>query len=208
MKLLVISDTHGHIDRAVRLLPLFHDLDLIVHLGDYLRDAEKLQKFTDIKVIAVGGNCDGLTARSEAVVGIDSPFGPLLITHGHLHGAKNGIDRLLYLAAERDAKAVLFGHTHTPFFGVFDGISLVNPGSLSLSGTQNQGTYAVLTIDEAGISCSLVNYKDPPTPIPPKTPVPETTQNNPMQETKQKNPREPKQTGGFLRDILNNSDRF
>ena len=199
MKLLVISDTHGHIDRAIRLLPLFKDLDAIIHLGDYLRDAEQLQKYTEVKVIAVGGNCDGVTSKTEAIKTVDSPFGIILITHGHLHGAKKGIDRLLYQAEECNAKAVLFGHTHTPYYSVFDGIALINPGSLSLPGNQTQGTYAVLNIDEAGISCSLVNYQDPPSPIPPNKP--------PGQEPQNKT-RDKKQTGGFLRDILNNSDRF
>ena len=200
MKLLVISDTHGHIDRAIRLLPLFKDLNAIVHLGDYLRDAEQLQKYTDVKVVAVGGNCDGVTSKTEAMKVIKSPFGPLLITHGHLHGAKKGIDRLLYQAGECEAKAVLFGHTHTPFYGVYEGVALINPGSLSLPGNQTQGTYAVLNIDEAGISCSLVNYQEPPIPVPP--------QNPPGQEPPKDKSHEKKQTGGFLRDILNNSDRF
>lgn len=200
MKILVISDTHGHIDRAIRLLPVLTGLDAIVHLGDYLRDAEQLQKYTDVDVIGVGGNCDGVTSKKEAMKMIDTPFGPILITHGHLHEAKKGIDRLLYQAAECQAKAVLFGHTHTPFYGIFDGISVVNPGSLSLPGHQNQGTYAVLTIDEAGISCALVNYQEPPVPIPPKNP--------PDGDPPKKNPPEKRQTGGFLRDMLNNSDRF
>ena len=200
MKLLVISDTHGHIERAVRLLPLFTDLDAIVHLGDYQRDADQLQKQTDIQVIAVGGNGDGVFSKSAAIKTIDSPFGPIVITHGHLHGVRKGIDRLLYQAAESEAKAVLFGHTHTPFYGVFDGISLVNPGSLSFPTQHNQGTYAVLTIDETGISCAIVNYQDPPTPLPPQKP--------PGQEPPRDKTRKKKETGGFLRDILNNSDRF
>lgn len=200
MKLLVISDTHGHIDRALRLLPLFHDLDAIIHLGDYLRDAEQIQKHTDVRVLAVGGNCDGVTSKAEAMATFESPFGTLLLTHGHLHEAKKGIDRLLYQAAECQAKAVLFGHTHTPFYGVYDGVSLINPGSLSLSGQQHQGTYAVVFIDDAGISCSLVQYQDPPETVPPNKP--------PGGDPKTRKPREPKSTGGFLRDILNNSDRF
>ena len=200
MKLLVISDTHGHIDRAIRLLPLFKDLDAIIHLCDFLRDAEQLQKFTEVKVIAVGGNGDGVFSKLEAIKTLETPFGTIVITHGHLHGAKKGIDRLLYQAGECEAKAVLFGHTHTPFYGVFDGISLINPGSLSLPGHDGQGTYAVLKIDEAGISCSLVNYKDPPANIPPTKP--------PGQDPPKEKPHEKKETGGFLRDLLNNSDRF
>ena len=200
MKLLVISDTHGRIERAVRLLPLFADADAIIHLGDYLRDAQQLQKLTDVKVVAVGGNCDGVTSKPEAMTTIETPFGTLLITHGHLHDAKSGIDKLLYQAAECEAKGVLFGHTHNPFYGVFDGVTLVNPGSLTLSGQHNQGTYAVLNIDESGISCSLVNYQTPPDPVPPKKP--------PGPKEPEKNTGSKKTTGGFLRDILNNSDRF
>lgn len=200
MKLFVISDTHGHIERAIKLLPYLPDLDAIVHLGDFLRDAQQLQKYTDVKVFAVGGNCDGVTSKLEAIKIIESPYGPLLLTHGHLHGAKKGIDRLLYQAGECNAKAVLFGHTHTPFYGVFDGISLINPGSLSFPDRQSQGSYAILNIDEAGISCSLVNYKEPPAPtIPPK---------NEAEPPSEKKPSSKKETGGFLSDILNNSDRF
>jgi len=200
LKLLVISDTHGHIERVLRLLPLFKDLDTIVHLGDYLRDAEQIQKYTEIPVIAVGGNGDGVFSKVEAIKTVDTPFGTIVITHGHLHGARRGIDRLLYQAGECEAKAVLFGHTHTPFYGVFDGVAVINPGSLSLPTNQTQGTYAVLNIDESGISCSIVNYQDPPAPVPPQKP--------PGQEPPRDKPREKTQTGGFLRDILNNSDRF
>jgi uncharacterized protein len=175
-------------------------LDAIVHLGDYLRDAEQIQKVTDVHVIAVGGNGDGVFSKTEAIKTIDSPFGTIVITHGHLHGAREGIDRLLYQAAECEAKAVLFGHTHTPFYGVFEGVAVINPGSLSLPSNQNQGTYAVLNIDEAGISCSIVNYQEPPAPDPPQKP--------PGKEPPRDKPREKKETGGFLRDILNNSDRF
>ena len=200
MKLLVISDTHGHVDRALRLLPLFKDLDAIIHLGDFLRDADRIQQNTDVKVISVGGNCDGVTSKKEAMKTIDSPFGPLLITHGHLHGAKNGIDKLLYQAAECEAKAVLFGHTHTPFYGVFDGVALINPGSLSLPHHQEQGTYAVLNIDEAGISCSLVNFQESLPKVPTGKP--------PGGEPQKKPAHDKTSTGGFLRDLLNNSDRF
>jgi uncharacterized protein len=200
LKLLVISDTHGHIERAIRLLPLFTDLDAIIHLGDYLRDAEQLQKYTEVQVIAVGGNGDGVFSKTEAIKTIDSPFGTIVITHGHLHSVRKGIDRLIYQAAECEAKAVLFGHTHTPFYGVFEGVSLVNPGSLSFPSQHNQGTYAVLTIDESGISCALVNYQDPPIPISKDDP--------PSEEQQQINPHKKTETGGFLRDILNNSDRF
>ena len=37
MKMLVISDTHGKISKAYEVAQRIHDLDLLVHLGDYKR---------------------------------------------------------------------------------------------------------------------------------------------------------------------------
>lgn len=211
MKILVISDTHGHVEKAAKLLPILTDLDLIVHLGDFMRDAVRLQSLTDIKVLSVGGNCDGVLSKVEGMVTLSTPCGPVLLTHGHLHGVKNGMDRLLFQAEELGAKAVLFGHTHSPYYEVIGGIALINPGSLThpdKSGTlihhygqpnENNGTYGILNIDETGINCSIVQYREPV----PKTKTPPSDSGS-----GQKNPRNKNHPGGFLRGLMNHSDRF
>ena len=213
MKILVISDTHGHIDRAIKLLPILTELNCIVHLGDYLHDAENLKAYTDVPVIAVGGNCDGITSKIEGILTLSTPYGPILITHGHLHGAKKGVDRLLYQGEECGAKAVLFGHTHNPYYEVINNITLINPGSLSQPDNGRQGTYAILNIDSSGINCAIVNYQDPPVQVPAPNTVSaepssmETTSGEGTEEP-QKNPPEKKHPGGFLRNLMNHSDRF
>ena len=42
MKILVLSDTHGDIEKAEKVINNSKDLNLVIHLGDYFRDAQKL----------------------------------------------------------------------------------------------------------------------------------------------------------------------
>jgi len=211
VKILVISDTHGHIEKAAKLLPVLTNLDLIIHLGDYMKDASRLQSQTNIKVLSVGGTCDGVLSKIEGMVTLSTPYGPILLTHGHLHGVKNGVDRLLFQAEEIGAKAVLFGHTHSPYFQIIDGVALINPGSLThpdksgsmvqqgLGCNDGNGTYAILNIDPDGINCSIVNYREPI--VKSETPPSDSGSG-------QKNPRNKNHPGGFLRGLMNHSDRF
>ena len=66
MKMLVISDTHGKISKAYEVAQRIHDLDLLVHLGDYERDAEELSRLLEIRSVAVRGNCDGAVRHQES----------------------------------------------------------------------------------------------------------------------------------------------
>ena len=45
MKILVISDTHGDIKRAVNLVNSIKAIELIIHCGDKKRDAEKVSRY-------------------------------------------------------------------------------------------------------------------------------------------------------------------
>ena len=117
MKLLILSDTHGRVDRLAKVLKLHADADAILFLGDGLSDIAR--SGIDIgKLFCVRGNCDGFSVGS----GIYSPnelslcfdgFN-ILMMHGHLHGVKSGIDRAVYYAEEKGADILLFGHTHIP----------------------------------------------------------------------------------------------
>ena len=57
MKILVISDTHGDTENAEMVIRKNMDADLVIHLGDYFRDAEKLAKlFPQLKFEYIYGN--------------------------------------------------------------------------------------------------------------------------------------------------------
>ena len=69
MKLLVISDTHGSVEKAVELIRK-GNYDAVIHLGDLVRDAEAIRAKLDIpaneeimSVIAVGKRAEDPSPR-------------------------------------------------------------------------------------------------------------------------------------------------
>ncbi len=59
VKILVISDTHGDTNKAEEAIRTNKGINLIIHLGDYFRDAQKLSNlFPDIPIEYIYGNSD------------------------------------------------------------------------------------------------------------------------------------------------------
>ena len=113
MKILVISDTHGDIKRAINLVNSIKGIDLIIHCGDNKRDAEKLaDRFLDIEVVAVSGNCDMHMGVDFTIV--DTEAGDIFVTHGHDYGVNYGLSDIVEAAKDYDCSAICFGHTHKP----------------------------------------------------------------------------------------------
>lgn len=130
MKVLVISDTHGNVNRAFAAHTLSEPVDAIIHLGDGGSDVDTLRLALDVPVIAVAGNCDlGSVAPRECVWECEGK--KLLLTHGDAYQVKSGLDRLLVRARKLGVDTVLFGHTHQRFCENVSGILLLNPGALA-----------------------------------------------------------------------------
>lgn len=152
MKIIVMSDSHGN---AQALIDAVFDENpqMILHLGDYEKDCDKLRKvFPDTDFRAVRGNGDFRVREpeyDEFVVAEKRIF----MTHGHLYGVKYSLNSILNAGFLKCADIVLFGHTHTPFYEVVEKMHIVNPGSIAF-GAQ---TYAVLEIEHGVISCHIVN---------------------------------------------------
>ena len=128
MKLAIFSDSHGStqkmFDAITELRP-----DAVVHLGDGERDVALLkERFPDLPVHAVRGNCDFLPVSPETelfeVCGVR-----IFITHGHLYGVKSTRAKLLEEAARRGASVAMYGHTHTAQLVQTNDFFLLNPGS-------------------------------------------------------------------------------
>ncbi|MFX4262079.1 metallophosphoesterase family protein [Pelotomaculum propionicicum] len=156
MRVIVFSDSHGQIDYARKVLKGAGQVDLILHAGDFYRDALALADEFSLPVKAVQGNCDGEAGGPEEEL-FDLAGHRVLMTHGHL----NGIDRmgnLLKKAREYEAEAVIFGHTHMPQSVKMDGILFFNPGSISRPRDQDRPSYGILEIGEGGIVPSIVHY--------------------------------------------------
>ena len=112
----------------------------IIFLGDGVRDIEYIKdQYPHIPFFIVKGNCDMMAREVEAERLINFDGIKILITHGHLYGAKSGYGRLAYRARELEAEAVFFGHTHVPLDDILEvgdkRIHLFNPGSIGYGGS-------------------------------------------------------------------------
>lgn len=115
MKILVLSDSHGRVDRLSRAVELNRDADAIIHLGDGLRDL-KYVDLPDVPIYKVRGNGEdfGAFLGSDVPRELFTEIGgvKILMMHGHIYSVKSGIDRAACYAMEKGADLLLFGHTH------------------------------------------------------------------------------------------------
>jgi len=155
LKIYVISDTHGKIDKATDVLKRLHGVDMIIHLGDVEKDARRLEELTGKTVISVKGNNDFLSAKEDFLI-LKTEYGNILLTHGHLFNVKYGLGKLFYRALELECKAVFFGHTHVPVYIETDGVYLLNPGSMTYPSDGTSGSYAVVTVTADVFSAGIV----------------------------------------------------
>lgn len=164
MRYLVISDTHGRIETAVQIWGKHSKeapLDGILHLGDLTEDAVRISHRLNVPVTAVSGNMDGGSDIPDHRIWA-SPYGPVLLTHGHRQSVKSGLSNLLYRTLELECKAAIFGHTHIPCLEFADGVHLLNPGSLTrpLGG---RPSYALLTLEKGVFRASILFWDPAPT---------------------------------------------
>lgn len=132
IKILVVSDTHGQIEHAVECIRREGPFDRMIHLGDQVEDAIRLANWLEIEQLDFcAGNCDYPSEGvGEKVITVDGVT--IFLTHGHKYGVKFTLNRLFYRAEEVGAKIALYGHTHQRRMVEEKGVTLFNPGSLSL----------------------------------------------------------------------------
>ncbi|MEF9922304.1 MAG: metallophosphoesterase [Anaerovoracaceae bacterium] len=191
MKIFVISDTHGMLSKAIEVFEGLTDIDLIIHCGDYDRDAINLGDYFGVDVITVKGNSDGSYSDDDYKI-VDTPYGQIYVTHGHMQNVNFSYDKIYYTAAEKNCIAAIFGHTHKPIFEENNGIYMINPGSLSMPRDGSQGSYAIIHSSKEDFYGSIIYYDD----------IVKTPKATPPVDKKKK------VQGGFLRGLLNHSDRF
>ncbi|WP_250278945.1 metallophosphoesterase family protein [[Clostridium] colinum] len=131
MKALIFSDSHSNIKNMKTAIKMFEDeVEIIIHLGDYVEDIEKVKKIYKNKTfIQVAGNNDFTDIPNEKVVYINGH--KVFLTHGHEYNVYFGIDKLYYRLQELNSKICLYGHTHKPLVFAEDNFLILNPGSIS-----------------------------------------------------------------------------
>jgi putative phosphoesterase len=131
MKVGVISDTH--IPAIVPSLPpavfeIFKGVDLILHAGDIVELSVLDELRTIAPVEAVAGNMDDPEVRVKLPYKKIIPIGRYSV--GLIHGKyKIDIQKEMIMKEFNDVDLIVYGHSHTPFWGKVDGIYFLNPGS-------------------------------------------------------------------------------
>jgi putative phosphoesterase len=153
MKILVISDTHGDTGKAEEVIRANRGTDMVIHLGDYFRDAQKLSRmFPAIRFEYIYGNCDFMINNVPGEKVLDLCGKRIFITHGHRYSVKWDYSRLFRKAEELDADIVLFEHTHIPDMVKNGKHYILNPGSTSEPRSYKYGSYAVIEIENGVLS--------------------------------------------------------
>ena len=128
--LVVVSDTHAREESKLqgRTAAAGREADLVIHAGDFYREPV-LDAFESAarSLRAVYGNNDdaGIRDRVPEVRTVEYAGVRFAVTHRH----RNGDTGLVMLARERDADAVICGHSHRPRFDGDGALPILNPGS-------------------------------------------------------------------------------
>ncbi len=165
MKYLVASDIHGSAYYCEKMLEAYEweMAEKLVLLGDILyhgprNDLPKeygpkkvIPRLNALKeqILAIRGNCDAEVDQMVLDFPITADYAMfelkkgrmVYISHGHVyHEGK--------LPPMRKGDVFLYGHTHVLRAEEKDGITYLNPGSVSLPKDGNPPTYAILTEDK------------------------------------------------------------
>ena len=148
MKIIVLSDTHRALRDSYGIIDACRQgCDLVIHLGDVVRDLEDLKlTYPDLNFVGVSGNNDFVSHGYERELILDLDGVRTVICHGHEYGVKRSLDQLLWHAQARASSLALFGHTHEPERVVKEGVTLFNPGTASI------GQFGIIHIEKGKIA--------------------------------------------------------
>ena len=125
---------------------------MLIHLGD----AEGSEQFIpdwvnpECRMEMVLGNND-FFSRLDREREIDIAGHKAFITHGHYYGVSMGPEGLVDEAKSRGCDIAMYGHTHRPFLDMIDGVTVLNPGSLSYPRQEGRRpSYMIIHVDADG----------------------------------------------------------
>lgn len=155
MRVVVISDSHGHGAVVDKIIRRESRAEAVMFLGDVTTDIEDfVYEYSDKKFYIVSGNCDLWSNYPYSMVA-DVGKLKIFLTHGHTLGVKAGLGGLIAAAKQSECQIALYGHTHVSNIRYEDGLYIVNPGSCARS-RDGGNSYAVIDIRENGILPSII----------------------------------------------------
>lgn len=150
MKIILVSDTHGREEKLKGVLKKTGKPDAVFHMGDSERGQEYMENVVGCPLYMVRGNCDYGISLPEKLV-VDMGGHRFYISHGDREWVNSDLIRLRENARMNNADVALFGHTHKAVIDYNEGITAVNPGSLTQPRPWGSDpTYILMEIDDKG----------------------------------------------------------
>lgn len=147
MKIGVISDTHGHLDRKVP--ELFRDVEHILHGGDigYASIILELEQIAPVTAV-LGNNDTGLDFKETELVQIGERK---FLVH-HIVDTRKPAEPLRRRLIRENPDVVVFGHTHKPFCQAIGQTLFFNPGYAGKPRFNLERSVAILHCDSTGVT--------------------------------------------------------
>ena len=145
MRILLVSDNHGDKDVLDQLIIRWPDVNLYLHAGDSLLEAQSIYPFRTVR-----GNCDYHYDMLEEII-IPTPFGNILMRHKDDVGVN-------YLK-EHQIRIFIYGHTHIKSCVHKNGIAYINPGSL-VNPRDEIPSYAILENTKEDVHVTFYSLED------------------------------------------------
>lgn len=148
MRIGLISDTHSNIKTIDQAVKLAGEIDLWLHAGDMIQDAEYLKEVYEVPVVNVAGNCDWNNTKVPDIEYVETAGYKIMLTHGHIFGVKRHPHELVKAALEKGADIAVYGHSHESFIQRIHDVLVINPGSLSFPRDGKPQSFMVLELQE------------------------------------------------------------
>lgn len=176
MRLLIASDIHGDAYWCERLVKIYKESgsERLILLGDILYhgprnkvpehyDPQKVVSLLNPlaqDILCVRGNCEAEVDQMllsfpcmAEYMHVLTPHRGWFLTHGHHYSCES-------LPPMRSGDVFLQGHTHVPRMEVRDGITLLNPGSVSIPKEQSHHSYLQYSDEDGRERFSLISLED------------------------------------------------
>ena len=155
IRLAVVSDTHSQPHEATRARLEALAPHAILHGGD-IGDLAVLEMLAEIApVYAVRGNIDNRAREVPDVLLLDVGELRILLTHIAVYGPKLRAE-VARMAKAENARLVVCGHSHVPFVGIDQGLTVFNPGSIGPRRFALPIVFGTIDITPAGVKLAHV----------------------------------------------------
>ena len=156
MKVLIVSDTHRRDGNLQMVIEQEAPFDMLIHLGDAEGSEDRItdwcreQNERCLVHMVLGNNDFFSNLDREKVVSIGNLRA--FLTHGHFYSVSVGPERLWDEAKDRKVQIAMYGHTHKPYLDEREGVTILNPGSLSFPRQEGRKpSYMVMELDASGV---------------------------------------------------------